>query len=150
MPMTIQKITEWELNLLIFTDGKTESQRWKINCPRLVWDSSTAGNSRIQISLYNSAYSRNVLYLPSQLELGVKKSSTLFFVHFMWASTGQTFKKTIYHAFCRILVEQRKKVLNSFVWTSFYPREQILITFSSRTNVVFHSSPFLNYLLAFW
>lgn len=149
MLMTIKKAKEWELKLVIFTEGKTESQRWKINCPRLVWDSSTAGNIRIQISLYDSAYSRNVLYLPSQLELGVKKSSTLFFVPFTWATIGQTFKKTIYYALCRILVEQRKKVLNSFVWT-FYPREQIWITLSSITNIVFHSSPFLNYLLAFW
>lgn len=73
MPIAMMKSTELQLKLLILTDGETESQRREINCPSLVSISSIGETIRTQISLYNSTYSRNVLYLPSQLELGVKE-----------------------------------------------------------------------------
>lgn len=131
--MAKKKATKLQLSLLIFTDGKTESQK-RNEFPRLLSVCTTVGTIRtpivldllLDLLLYDSAYSRNVLYLPYQPEFNVKeKQHSLLYTLYLGHNETDFLKDNLL-CFLQNACGTKKKVLmtNSFVYTSFHHRGQ--------------------------
>ena len=142
--MPMKKTTELQLNLLIFTNGQTESQKRKPSCSGLVSSkvSSTARINRVQIFLEDSIYPKVAFYLPGQPELGVKEKQ-YFFLYAIYSGHNRTeLQKDNLPCFWRH-TQGAQHWSPVFVYTSFHPRNQLWIPLRKFRNkhCYLHSPP---------
>lgn len=119
-------------------EKRNELPRVSVSCPGLA----------AQLGLLEPRFPSTIHHIPrvpftcqvSQVWVW-RKSSTFSSMPFTQATTGQTFRKTTYHASWGIILCGAKYWSPFFVYTSFHPRKQLWIPVNSGINTVVFTVP---------